>query len=499
MSTATVIGSGFGGIAAALRLKAKGYDVNLIDRCARLGGRAQVFERDGFKHDAGPTVITAPFLFDELFELFGKKRSDYIQFLPVEPWYRFQFADGETMDYGGSIEQTQAEIARFNTDDAAGYKKLLAHSKKIFDVGFTELSDQPFNSFLTMVKQIPALLKLGCYRNVYQMVSRYISDERMRQAFTIHPLLVGGNPYETTSIYALIHYLERQWGVFFAAGGTGAIVDGLEQLMREEGINIRTKTTVSRVLVENHKATGVGLETGEIINSEVVVSNVDPLHLYDHMLPEKYQKVSAKLKKKSMQTSMGLFVLYFGTDKQYQDVAHHTIWLGKRHKELLTEIFHGSQLPDDFSLYVHRPTATDSSFAPEGCDSFYVLAPVPNLKADIDWQQEGPELQKRIVAALDQTLLPGLKQHIQADFYMTPNDFKQDYLSVDGAGFSVSPIFRQSAWFRFHNKAEGPENLFLVGAGTHPGAGVPGVLSSAKVIDKLIQPTTVKQTDKVFA
>ena len=486
MNKAVVIGSGFGGMAAALRLRAKGYAVTLVDRCSRLGGRAQVFEQDGYKHDAGPTVITAPFLFDELFALFDKQSDAYIEFLAVEPWYRFHFADGNTLDYGGSIDQTVAEIARLSPEDAGSYKKLLKHSKKIFDVGFTQLSDKPFHSVWTMIKQTPALVRLGCYRTVYQMVKRYFKDERLRQAFTIHPLLVGGNPYETTSIYALIHYLERRWGVFFAKGGTGAIVDGLERLMHEEGIDIRKNTTVKRINVKHQTVEGVELENGEHLVADVVVSNADPLHLYKNLLPAEYQRFSARLKSGKMQTSMGLFVLYFGSTKQYPEVAHHTIWLGKRHKELLTEIFHGQHLPEDFSLYVHRPTATDSNFAPEGCDSFYVLAPVPNLRADIDWNTAGPDLQARIIEALDKTLLPGLKQHVTADFYMTPTDFKQDYLSVDGAGFSVSPLFRQSAWFRFHNRAEGPKNLFLVGAGTHPGAGVPGVLSSAKVVDQLI-------------
>jgi phytoene desaturase len=473
-------------MAAALRLRAKGYAVTLVDRCSRLGGRAQVFEQNGYKHDAGPTVITAPFLFDELFTLFDKNLSSYIDFLAVEPWYRFHFADGNTLDYGGSIDQTVAEIARLSPQDAGSYKKLLSHSKKIFDVGFTQLSDKPFHSIWTMIKQIPALVRLGCYRTVFQMVKRYFKDERLQQAFTIHPLLVGGNPYETTSIYSLIHYLERRWGVFFAKGGTGAIVDGLEQLMHEEGILIRMNTTVTHINVIKQTVNGVELENGEHLDADLVVSNADPLHLYNHLLPRDYQHFSARFKTKKVQTSMGLFVLYFGSTKQFPEVAHHTIWLGKRHKELLTEIFHGQQLPEDFSLYVHRPTATDCSFAPEGCDSFYVLAPVPNLRADIDWNTAGSDLQARIIEALDKSMLPGIKQHVTSDFYMTPADFKQDYLSVDGAGFSVSPLFRQSAWFRFHNRAEGPKNLYLVGAGTHPGAGVPGVLSSAKVVDQLI-------------
>jgi phytoene desaturase len=487
MSKAIVIGGGFGGMAAALRLRARGYEVTIIDRCKRLGGRAQVFEREGFRHDAGPTVITAPFLFDEIFELFGKKRSDYVEFVPLTPWYRFQFPSGETFDYGGTVEDTLAEIARFSPDDVAGYKSLLAQSHKIFDVGFTKLADQPFDSFGTMLSQVPDLARLGCYRTVWQLVSRHLKDPRLRQAFSIQPLLVGGNPFDTTSIYSLIHYLERQWGVHFAMGGTGAIVDAFRKLMDEVGIEVRLDTTVASVTVEGGVAKGVELEGGESLASDIVVSNVDPAHLYGKMISKSDQKISARLKKRTAKLSMGLFVLFFGTRRQYPDVAHHTIWLGKRYRELLEEIFAAKNLPDDFSLYLHRPTATDPSFAPDGCDSFYVLAPVPNLNANIDWKVEGPLLQERIVKALSDSILPGLENEITADFYMTPEDFADDYLSVAGAGFSVAPLFSQSAWFRFHNRAEGPENLYLVGAGTHPGAGLPGVLCSAKLLDRIVE------------
>ncbi len=486
MPEAIVVGGGFGGIAAALRLKARGYDVALYDRCARLGGRAQVFEREGFRHDAGPTVITAPFLFDELFSLFGRRREDYVDFVPLSPWYRFRFSDGACFDYGGTVEDTLAEIRSFNPADVAGYQKLLQQSRKIFDVGFTQLSDQPFHSMLTMLKQVPNLLRLNCQQSVWDLVSSHLRDPHLRQAFSIQPLLVGGNPFDTTSIYGLIHYLEREWGIHFAMGGTGAIVDALHKLMLEQGISVHLNQTVNKVLVRNERVAGIELENGERVQAHTVVSNVDPAYLYRNMLDERHQRGLVGLKHKHSQFSMGLFVLYFGTTRQYPDVAHHTIWMGQRYRELLRDIFHGDSLPQDFSLYLHRPTATDPSFAPPGCDSFYVLAPVPNLKANIDWEHEGPLLQQRIVDALSHTLLPDLDQHITADFFMTPVDFQHDYLSEFGAGFSVAPLFRQSAWFRFHNRAEGPENLYLVGAGTHPGAGVPGVLSSAKVLDNLL-------------
>lgn len=486
--SAIVIGAGFGGIASALRLRAKGYKVTLLERTDQLGGRARVFEKDGFRHDAGPTVITAPFLFDELFELFGKQRSDYIEFVPLNPWYRFYFQDGTTFNYCDTLEATIAEIERISPEDKDGYIDLLEYSKKIFEAGYIELGDQPFHNFFSMLKQTPRLLQLKFYRTVWGMVSHYMKHDKLRQIFSIHPLLVGGNPFETTSIYTLIHYLEREWGVHFAMGGTGAVVSAFKKLMDEVGITIRLNTTVETILVENGHTTGVRLKEGTDLKADIVVSNADPVHLYGHMLDKKHQSFLAKIKRKNMRLSMGLFVLYFGTNKKYSDIAHHTIWMGQRYQELLHDIFKKKILAEDFSLYLHRPTATDSSFAPEGCDSFYVLCPVPNLKGNIDWAKEGPKLQDRIIRALDQTILPDLKKTLQAPFYMTPEDFAEDYLSAYGAGFSVAPYFTQSAWFRFHNRGEGPKGLFLTGAGTHPGAGLPGVLTSAKVLEKLIAP-----------
>jgi len=484
---AIVVGAGFGGIAAALRLRAKGYRVTLIDRTGMLGGRAQVFERDGFRHDAGPTVVTAPFLFDELFELFGKRREDYVNFVPLKPWYRFYFdEDGSIFDYGGTIEETKAEMARFDPADAEGYDRLLEHSRKLFDAGFTELADKPFHDPLMMGRQIPRLVTLGSYRTVWDFVCKHFRSPKIRQALSIQPLLVGGSPFDTTSIYGLIHYLERKWGVFFAMGGTGALVRALGRLMQEEGIEIRLNTTASSIIVENRRARGVLLDSGEKIAADIVVSNADAMHLYRNMLPREALSLSARLKERHARLSMGLYVLYFGTTRQYPDVAHHTIWLGRRYKELLDDIFKRKILANDFSLYVHRPTATDASFAPAGCDSFYVLCPVPNLLGNVAWEYEGRLLRDRIVAALDRTILPGLKQTIVSDFFMTPEDFARNYLSVAGAGFSIAPHFTQSAWFRFHNKAEGIDGLYLTGAGTHPGAGMPGVLCSAKVIDRLI-------------
>jgi len=483
---AIVIGAGFGGMASALRLRAKGYDVKLIDRCPMLGGRAQVFEHEGFRHDAGPTVITAPFLLEELFGLFGERLEDSLSLVPLQPWYRFEFSDGDHFDYGGTLDKTLAEINRIEPRDQKGYLALLAHSRRIFDVGFTELSAQPFDRFTTMLRQVPRLVGLRNYETVWSMVRRHLCSEKLRQAFSIQPLLVGGNPFDTTSIYGLIHFLERAYGVHFAMGGTGAVTAALGALIKRHGIEIQLGTTVDSVVIQNGRATGIRLENGTDLEADVVVSNADAAHLYRKMIPPSQQRVSTRIKLAAAHYSMGLFVLYFGTTRTYPEVAHHTIWMGPRYRELLEDIFNRKILADDFSLYLHRPTATDPSFAPAGCDSFYVLCPVPNQQANLDWAAEAPRLRDRIVAALDRTIIPGLCETITADFYKTPDDFAGDYLSVHGAGFSIAPLFRQSAWFRFHNRAEGIPNLYLTGAGTHPGAGLPGVLCSAKVVDALI-------------
>jgi len=479
---AVVIGAGFAGIATALRLRALGYQVTLLERLANLGGRAQVFQRGGYRHDAGPTVITAPFLFDELYELFGEKLEDHLDFVPLDPFYRFHFADGSQFDYRASIEDTLTEIRRFSVDDADGYLKLLEKSKKVYDVGFKKLVHRPFTRVWDMVKQIPALLILKCYKTVAQMVNSHLKHPLIRQAFSIHPLLVGGNPFKTTAIYTLIHYLERRWGVFFCMGGTGKLVDELGALMARQGIDIQCNADVDEIILEHKTAKGVRLSNNATIDADLVVFGGDPETCYQHLLPQSKPRLPS-IKK---QYSMGLYVLYFGTKKLYPDVAHHSIWMGPRFKQLLAEIFDSKQMSEDFSLYLHRPTATDKSFAPDGCESFYVLCPVPNLQGNIDWSTEAQKLRDRIIDALEDSILPQLSSVIEEVFWMTPEDFANDYRSMHGAGFSIEPRLTQSAWFRFHNRDKAIANLYFVGAGTHPGAGLPGVVSSAKVVEELL-------------
>ena len=481
-----VIGSGFGGIAAALRLKAKGHKVTLLEKHSDLGGRARVFKKDDFIYDGGPTVITAPYLFEELFSLFNKKISDYVKIVPLDLWYRFVFNDGDTFDYNGDDKSMEEQVKKYNSDDYNGYKELVNFTEKIFDKGFTDLSDKPFNNLVFMMKQIPALLKLKSYKSVYSLVSNYISNEKLRRVFSMHPLLVGGNPFSTTSIYTLILFLEKKWGIHYSIGGTGSVVKALEKLMKEENITIIKDAEVTEILTKNKKVTGVKINESKIINCDYVICNSDPPNVYNNLIKSKEDyNFLFKQKMKRMDYSMGLFVYYFGSKKKYNNVAHHTIYFGKSYEKHLDKIFEKKILSEDISYYLHRPSATDPNMAPSDQDAFYVLVPVPNNLSKINWIDEGDKFKDLVLDKMDKTILPGIKENVVSDFYLTPDYFEIDLATLHGSGFSIQPKFSQSAYFRFHNQSEVFNNLYFVGAGTHPGAGMPGVLSSAKVLDKL--------------
>ena len=481
-----VIGSGFGGIAAALRMRAKGYEVDLHEKLDQIGGRARQFSRNGFVYDAGPTVITAPYLFRELFEIFNEDIDDFIKFIPLDPWYRFRFNDGTFFNYGPDQDQLLEQIKAVEPKDVNGYLKMLQHAEKIFEVGYLKLADQPFHKLSSLIKYTPDIIKLKGYQSVYQFVSSYLKHPNLRQAFSIQPLLVGGNPFNTTSIYALIHALEKKWGVFFAKGGTGEIISQLKMLMERKGINIFLNSEIKKIITSEKMVEGIETEESKFYKTDYLITNADPIYTNSNLIGRKKISLHNKFVQKTAKHSMGLFVLFFGTKAKYDNIAHHTIWMGPRYKELLSDIFDRYKLSEDFSIYLHRPTATDPDFAPIGCDSFYALVPVPNLKGNISWKDEASAFTQSIIKALEQTMMPKLSENICESFVMTPEDFLQDYNTPFGSGFSIAPLFRQSAWFRTHNKDDLYQNLFYVGAGTHPGAGVPGVLNSAKVIDKLI-------------
>ncbi len=482
-----VIGSGFGGLASAIRLKAKGYDVTLVEKHSDLGGRARVFKKGSFTYDGGPTVITAPYLFEELFSLFNKEISDYVKIVPLNLWYRFVFSDGQTFDYSGNEKSMEREIKKFSNTDFKGYNKLVDFTEKIFNKGFTDLSDKPFNNLSFMIKQVPALLKLKSYKSVYKLVSNYISNEKLRRVFSMHPLLVGGNPFTTTSIYTLILFLEKKWGIHYSMGGTGSMVKALEKLMNEEGIIINKNAEVTEIISDNKSVKGVKINNSKIINCDYIVCNSDPPNVYKNLIKSKNNyNFLFRQKMKRMDYSMGLFVYYFGSKKQYKEVAHHTIYFGESYEKHLEKIFEKKILSNDISYYLHRPSATDPNMAPDGQDAFYVLVPVPNNLSNINWSSEGEKFKNLILNKMDKSVLPGIKENVVNDFYLTPDYFEKDLATLHGSGFSIQPKFSQSAYFRFHNQSEIFKNLYFVGAGTHPGAGMPGVISSAKVLDKIL-------------
>ena len=405
----------------------------------------------------------------------------------MDLWYRFVFSDGKTFDYSGDEKSMEKEIQKFSDKDFEGYNNLVKFTEKIFNKGFTDLSDKPFNNLIFMIKQIPALLNLKSYQSVYKLVSKYISDEKLRRVFSMHPLLVGGNPFSTTSIYTLILFLEKKWGIHYAMGGTGSVVNALEKLMHEEDIKIIKGAEVTEIVSNNNEVKGVKINNLKILNCDYIICNSDPPNVYKNLIKSKTKyNFLFKQKINRMDYSMGLFVYYFGSKKKYKEVAHHTIFFGDTYEKHLKKIFEEKILSNDISYYLHRPSATDPNMAPEDHDAFYVLVPVPNNLSEINWSKKGEEFKKLVLDKMDKSVLPGIKENVTNDFYLTPDYFQNDLATLHGSGFSIQPKFSQSAYFRFHNQSEIFKNLYFVGAGTHPGAGIPGVLSSAKVLDNLL-------------
>lgn len=484
-----VIGSGFGGLSAAIRLAAQGHDVTLFEKRDKLGGRAYVYEIEGFKFDGGPTVVTAPWMIDELWELAGKRREDYVQFVPVDPFYRVFDHRGLYLDYNADHDFILEQIDRWNPADKEGYTRFIESTRDIFHAGMA-LVDKPFLHITDMIKVAPDLVRLQAYRSVYGYVSQFIENEFLRRCFSFHPLLIGGNPLNASSIYALIHYLERTWGILYAKGGTGSIIAAMGRLFEELGGTVHVNAEVDQILVDpaKRRVTGVRLADGTVLHADAVVSNADVAYTYVNMIPAHYRRTNSDSWVKRKKYSMSLFVIYFGTSRQYRDqaLAHHNIILSEDYKGLLRKIFSNSYLPEDFSLYLHMPTITDPSMAPPGCEAFYVLSPVPHLEANVDWSTQARPYRDSIMQFLEDNYLPDLQANIVVEHHIDPLHFQNDLNSYLGAFASIQPILLQSAWFRPHNRSEDFENLYLVGAGTHPGAGLPGVLSSGKIVGDLI-------------
>lgn len=483
---AIVIGSGFGGLAAAIRLSCRGYHVEVFEKLDAPGGRAYVWRQDGFTFDAGPTIITAPFMLEELWALCGKRLADDVELRAMDPFYRIRFDDGSWFDYSGDAAHMRAEVARFSPADLGGYERFLEEAALCYRLGFEELGDQAFDSLGDLFAAAPSLLRMRGWRSLHAMVCSHIRHDKLRVVMSFHPLLIGGNPMSVTCVYALINTLERRFGVHWAMGGTGALIRGMVRLLAGRGVALRCNAEVRRITVDGGRATGIELADGSVHRADIVVSNADTAWTYRHLIEPQHRRHWTDRRIERGRYSMSLFVWYFGTKRRYDDVPHHMMLLGPRYEGLLSDIFKRHRLAEDFSLYLHRPTATDASMAPPGHDAFYVLAPVPHLDSGTDWKAQAEGFRLAIQARLEATVLPGLGEQIVSSRVTTPQDFHDRLLSFKGAAFGLEPLLLQSAWFRPHNRSEDVQGLFMVGASTHPGAGVPGVLMSAKALEKVV-------------
>lgn len=485
---ALVVGAGFGGLAAAIRLSVMGYRVEVLEKLDGPGGRAYVRRQDGFSFDGGPTIITVPFLFEELWALCGRTLSDDIDLRLMDPFYRVRFDDGTHFDYSGDPERMRSEVARISPSDLAGFDRFVLEADLCYRLGFEALGCKAFDSVFDLLAAIPSMARMRAWRTMHGLVASYFKHPKLRVAMSLQTLLIGGNPFSVTGVYSLINALERRFGVYSAIGGTGALVQGMVGLLKERGVPVRCNSEVRQILIENGRAMGVELASGQRLAADIVVCNSDTAWTYRNLVAPEHRRHWTNRRIESGRYSMSLFVWYFGTDRKYEAVPHHTMVLGPRYEDLLTDIFRHHKLADDFSLYLHRPTATDPSVAPDGCDTFYVLSPVPHLDSGTDWASHAEPYRQAVCQRLEQTLLPGLSQHIVSSHVMTPQHFQDDLLSFKGAAFGLEPLLLQSAWFRPHNRSEDVENLFMVGASTHPGAGVPGVLMSAKALQTVVPP-----------
>jgi phytoene desaturase len=487
MSRAVVIGAGFGGLALAIRLQSAGVQTTIVEARDKAGGRAYVWERDGFTFDAGPTVITAPDTLQELWALSGRNIADDVTLVPVSPFYRLNWPDGTNFDYSNDDVALRGEIGKLDPGDIEGYARFLRYSEGVYREGYEKLGHVAFLDFKSMLKAAPALAQYQAWRSVYSIVSSYVKNEKMRQALSFHTLLVGGNPMTTSAIYALIHKLERDGGVWFAMGGTNQLIAGLVRHFERLGGVLRLSEPAETIETLGDRATGVTLRSGETLPADMVASNGDLIHTYRHLLRDNRsgQRSATSLEKKRFSPS--LFVVHFGIKGTWPGIPHHTILFGPRYKGLLDDIYKHGLLSEDFSLYLHHPTVTDPSMAPEGYSTFYALAPVPHMgKAPLDWEEVAPILEKRILDEIGRRLIPDIHERIVTKFSYSPADFRQDLGAHLGSAFSLEPVLWQSAYFRAHNRDANIPNLYFVGAGTHPGAGIPGVVGSAKATAALM-------------
>lgn len=488
---AVVIGAGFGGLAAGIRLAAKGYRVEVLDRLDAPGGRGTARFQDGYRFDLGPTIVTAPQVFRDLWAAAGEDFDRDVTLHPMDPFYQIRWPDGSALKVHADPARTRAEVARLSPGDLAGYDWLIRAARRRYAFGFENLGRRPMNRFADLARVLHIFAWYRADRSIHAHVARKVRDPRLRMALSFHPLFIGGDPFHVTSMYALVHHLESAFGVHYAVGGTQAIANAMAGLIRRKGGRVNLGVEADEVIVEEGRATGVRTLGGQRLRADVVVSNADAGHTYARLLRGHGKRRWTDRRLDRTRWSMGLFIWYFGTRGtrgMWQDAGHHTILNGPRYQGLVRDIFQKGHLADDMSLYVHRPSVTDPSAAPDGDDSFYALSPVPHLGFDdpVDWSAEAEPYRRKVEAFLESELLPGLGSHVTASHVMTPVDFRDRYLSPYGSGFSIEPRILQSAWFRPHNISEEVPGLYLTGAGTHPGAGLPGVVASAEVMAKLV-------------
>jgi phytoene desaturase len=488
MKKAIIIGSGFGGLAQAIRLQALGIQVTLIEKNSRVGGHASQFTKNGYTFDMGPSLITAPDMIDELFQLAGQKTRDYLNLISLDPYYRVYFSDGAHFDYSGDTRAMQTEMSRFSPRDARIYERFMSSCKKIYDAVITEgLGAAPFMTWQSLLTFLPRALRLGAVRSTYSYAKKYFKHPAHRFLFSFHPLFLGGNPFRAPAVYLMIPYLEKTGGVWFARGGMYALVQALEKLFIQLGGEVITNQAVSEIIIENNRATGV-ISNGAPLKADMVISNADVLYTYQTLIKSAKKRHWHAARIKRTAASMSAFLLYLGIKKQYPQLLHHTLILSHRYKKLVHDIFDHYILPDDFSMYLHAPSKTDPSMAPDGCESLYVLIPVTNLDGRIDWSQKKNDYSQKILNFLENNFgLNALQDNIEVLETFTPEDFAQQRNSYKGSPWGIEPRLTQTAYFRPHNRSEDFEGLYFAGAGTHPGAGLPGVLLSAKATEKVIR------------
>ncbi len=477
---AVVIGSGFGGLAMAIRLQAAGLRVTLLEKREKIGGRAYQLVDQGYVFDMGPSLITAPHIIDSVFQAAGRKLSDYLELIPLDPYYRIYFHDGTHIDYVGDPDRMKAQMRQFNERDAERFDDFMAKTRPIYDAVIGErLGSKSFGDLGTMLGFIPDLVRLQAWIPVSRFVNRFFEDFRHRFLYSFHPLFVGGNPFQSPSVYLMIPYLERRGGVWFSRGGMYSLVEAMGRLFTELGGEIRTGHEVTRIGVAAGRVTHVEAG-GERFQADLVVSNGDVGHTYRDLIEPAHRRKWTDRKVERLDYAMSCFLLYLGTRKKYPELEHHTLILTERYKGLLDDIFRKKILPDDFSMYLHVPTRTDPSMAPEGCESMYVLVPVANLRGGQDWSELRQPFADRVIDYLEAWGMEGLRENLEVLHIMDPTDFRDELNSLHGNAFAIVPKFTQTAWFRPHNRSEDVKGLYLVGAGTHPGAGVPGVFLSAE-------------------